>query len=145
MLRNIINRNLIVVEPDSKVSEAAYLMDKEGVGCVLVLDNGKSRGMLTDRDIVTRCIAKNIDVDDCTVENIMSESLETVKETDGIFDCIQTMKYAGVRRIPVVDDQNQVVGIVSFGDVLALLSKEFAFLTENTTPNEKDQRDVLAA
>jgi CBS domain-containing protein len=134
MLKDIINRRLVTVEPDSRVSDAAKIMEAEDIGCVLVLDNGKPHGLLTDRDIVVRCIAKNIDVDDCTVENIMTESLETVSESDGLFECIETMRGAGVRRIPVVDDRGHAIGIVSFGDILAVLSKEFFELTVETTP-----------
>jgi CBS domain-containing protein len=134
MLKDIVNQKLITAEPDAKVSEVAKLMADEDVGCVLILDNDKPRGLITDRDIVTRCLAKNIDVDDCTVENVMTESLATVKETDGIFDCIETMKEAEVRRIPVVDENGKVTGIISFGDLLAVLSKELSELTSETTP-----------
>ncbi len=134
MLKEVINRKLVTVEPDTNISEVAKLMSKEDVGCVLVLDNNRPRGIITDRDIVLRCIAKNIDVDDCTVENVMTESLQTVKETDGIFDCIETMRGAGVRRIPVVNDRNQAIGIISFGDLLSVLSHEFHELTASTTP-----------
>jgi CBS domain-containing protein len=140
MLKDIMCRDLVTVEPDAKVSEVAKVMERENVGCVLILDNGKPRGLLTDRDIVTRCIAKNVDVDDCTVENIMTESLEVVKETDGIFDCIETMHGAGVRRIPVVNEQGRAVGLISFGDLLAVLSKEFSELTATTTPREEEER-----
>lgn len=141
MLKDIINRRLVTVEPDTKVSDAAKIMESEDIGCVLVLDNEKPHGLLTDRDIVVRCIAKNIDVDDCTVENIMTESLETVSESDGLFECIETMRGAGVRRIPVVDDRGRAIGIVSFGDILAVLSKEFFELTAETTPaSEFEQR-----
>jgi CBS domain-containing protein len=142
MLKDIINRNLLAIEPDAKVSDAAKLMASEDVGCVLILDNGKPRGMITDRDIVVRCLAKNIDVDDCTVENVMTESLETVKDTDGIFDCIEMMKGAGVRRVPVVDERGMAIGLVSFGDLLAVLSKELSELTSETTPASEFQQKI---
>jgi CBS domain-containing protein len=137
MLKDVLNPRLVTAEPDAKVSDIARLMAQEDVGCVLVLDNDKPRGILTDRDIVVRCLAKNIDVDDCTVENVMTESLETVKETDGIFDCIETMKGAAVRRIPVVNEQGHAVGIVSFGDLLAIIGKELSELTVHTTPADE--------
>jgi CBS domain-containing protein len=134
MLKDILNRKLVTTEPLAKVSEVARIMADQDVGCVLVVESGKLRGLITDRDIVTRCIAKNIDVDDCLVENVMTESLATVRETDGIFDCIETMRGARVRRIPVVDFSGTLVGIVSFGDILAVLSKEFAEVTRSTVP-----------
>lgn len=135
MLREILKQNkLVTVDPDTSITDVAKVMAKQDVGCVLILDNNKPRGLITDRDIVLRCIAKNIDVDDCTVENVMTESLFTVKETDGIFDCIEAMKGAGVRRIPVVNDRGYVVGLISFGDLLAILSQELSELTAQTTP-----------
>lgn len=139
MLKDLINRKLVVTEPDSKISEVAKIMEREDVGCVLVLYDDKPRGLITDRDIVTRVIAKNIDVDDCTVENVMTESLQTVKETDGIFDCIESMRGAGVRRIPVVDEMGRAVGIISFGDLLKVLSKEFAELTSTIQPTFEER------
>ena len=146
MIRDLIKGQLVTVEPDSRVSEAAGKMAGENVGAVLVLSNGKPRGIFTDRDIVVRCIAKNIDVSDCTVEQVMTESLETVSETDGIFDCIKKMHDAKVRRIPVIDASGKAIGIISFGDLLAVLSREFYELTSTTTPAEETEiEDKLAA
>lgn len=145
MLRDIVNRELVTVEPDAKVVEVAKQMADQDVGSVLVLSNGKPRGILTDRDIVVRCLAKNIDVSDCTIENIMTESLETCNEEDGIFECIEKMRSAKVRRMPVVNQQGKVIGIISFGDLLAVLSKEFAELTSTTTPAEESPENQLKA
>jgi CBS domain-containing protein len=142
MLKDIMTERLVTVEPDAKVSEAARRMEREDVGCVLVLDNGKPRGILTDRDVVVRCVAKNVDVDDCTVENIMTESLHTVNENDGIFDCIETMKGAGVRRIPVVDQKGHAVGIITFGDLMAILGREFAELSKVPTCSAEVDRMI---
>ncbi len=127
MVKDLMCREVVCTTPDAKVSEAAKIMERENVGSLIILgDRGAPRGMITDRDIVTRCIAHNIDVDDCTVENVMTESLQTVRETDGIFDCIEMMYGARVRRIPVVDQTGKMVGIISVDDLLAVLSKEFS-------------------
>lgn len=137
MLKDIlVNQSLVTVEPDAKVSEAARLMADKDVGAILVLTNGKPRGIITDRDIVVRCLAGNLDVSDTTVENVMTESLATCKETDGLFDCIRQMNSAGVRRIPVVNASGKAIGIVSFGDIAKFLSKELELLTSHTTPEK---------
>ena len=147
MLRDILGgQKLVTCEPDAKVVEVSRMMADHNVGTVLVLSNDKPRGILTDRDIVVRCIAQNIDVEDCTVEQIMTESVETVHDTDGLFDCIMKMKRAKVRRIPVVDDAEKAIGLISFGDLLGVLSKEFVELTQTTTPlEEQGQRPDLRA
>jgi predicted transcriptional regulator len=148
MIRDIIGqRNLITCEPDAKVSDVAQLMGNKNVGAVMVMSGDKPRGIITDRDIVLRCIAKNVDVNDCTVEQVMSESVAVVKDTDGIYDCIKQMHDCHCRRMPVVDGQGKAVGIISFGDLLAVLSKEFVTLVEANTPLEKheDRPELKAA
>jgi CBS domain-containing protein len=148
MLKNILNNiELITCQPDAKISDVAKMMADHNVGAVLVLDedSDKPRGILTDRDIVVRCLAKNLDINDTTVENVLSESLATVKETDGIYDCIQKMRESGVRRMPVVDHEGKAVGVVSFGDLLAVLSEEFAALTETTCRHAEKREPMLKA
>jgi signal-transduction protein with cAMP-binding, CBS, and nucleotidyltransferase domain len=148
MLKNILNNvDLVTCQPDTKIIEVAQLMADKDVGAVVVLDeeSDKPRGILTDRDIVVRCIAKNLDLNDTTVENVLTESLATVHETDGIFDCIQKMKAAGVRRIPVINDHGKAVGIVSLGDLMSILSEEFAALTESTCPHGQKREPMIKA
>jgi CBS domain-containing protein len=137
MLKDIVNRDLVTIEPHETLLTVARLMEARDVGCVLVLNlNGKPRGLITDRDLVVRCVAKNLDLNDTTVENVLTESLVVCNQSEGFFDCIKKMRSAGVRRIPVVDDAGKAVGIVSFGDLMAVLSKELYALTETTTPLE---------
>lgn len=130
MLKDVVNRQVVCVEPDTKVAEVARIMSERNVGSVLVCDENKPKGILTDRDIVIRCIAQNVDVNDCTVEQVVSEPIEAVKETDGIYDVIRKMKNQGVRRVPVVDKKGDVIGIISFDDLIVLLGKEMADLSE---------------
>jgi CBS domain-containing protein len=140
MIRDLIqNDKVVMVEPDARIPEVARKMAEQNVGAVLVIDeeDGKPRGIITDRDIVLRCIAKNIDVNDCTVEQVLSESVETIADTAGVFDCIHKMRAAGVRRMPVTDDKGKTVGMVSFGDLLGMLSTEFTELAEGLTPTKE--------
>jgi CBS domain-containing protein len=134
MLKEIISRNLVTAEPDAKISEVARLMADREVGAVLILSEGKPRGIITDRDIVIRCVADHLDVEDTTVENVLTESVHTVLDTDGLYDVIHKMREARVRRICIVDRDGKAVGLVSLGDVLSILSKEFAELSEASTP-----------
>lgn len=139
MIKDIVNRNLVTVEPHATIQEVARLMESKDVGSVLVLDSGnhgKPRGIITDRDIVVRCLAKNLDVTDTTVENVLSEGLETCTEEDGFFTCIEKMRSAGVRRMPVVDGSGKAIGIISFGDIVGVLAKELNAVTERTTPRD---------
>jgi signal-transduction protein with cAMP-binding, CBS, and nucleotidyltransferase domain len=133
MLKEIISRNLVTAEPDAKITEVARLMADRGVGAVLILSDGKPRGIITDRDIVLRCVADHLDVEDTTVENVLTESVQSAVETDGLFDVIHKMRQARVRRIAVVDKNGKAVGIISFGDIVSILAKEMTELSEAAT------------
>lgn len=133
MLKDLMSRNMACVAPDAKVVDVARMMSDENVGSVLVCVDGHCKGIVTDRDIVLRCVAKNVDVNDCTVEQIVSEPIESVRETDGVYDCIRKMKNQEVRRMPVVDAKGNVIGVISFDDLLVILSKEMADLAEAAT------------
>lgn len=135
MLKDLINHDVVRAEPDATVMEVARLMAERDVGSVLVLSNERPRGIITDRDIVVRCLAKNLDPS-VTIENLLTESLVTCRENDGVFECIQKMHDARIRRMPVVDADGKAIGIISFGDLLAVLSQEFAALTSTTTHAE---------
>jgi CBS domain-containing protein len=144
MLKKIINNRVVTVEPETKVADVARKMSDENIGAILVCDDdGKPRGIVTDRDIIIRCVAKNVDVNDCTVEQILSEPVETINETDGLFDCIQKMNVVGVRRMPVVDQTGKVIGVVSFGDLIDVLSRELTSLAEGVTPASKASKDNI--
>ncbi len=135
MIREILdNQELVTCEPDARVADVARLMADRNVGAVMVLTNDRPRGIITDRDITIRCVGRNLDVNDTTVEQVMTEALDTVVETDGLYDCIKKMQEARVHRMPVVDQDNRAVGIISFGDLLAILSKELAVLTSHRLP-----------
>ncbi|HLE00497.1 MAG TPA: CBS domain-containing protein [Bdellovibrionota bacterium] len=139
MLRDIVNRNVVSVEPDARISDVAKLMKEKNVGSAIVTRDGTPGGMITDRDIVVRCLAEDLSPNDCIVEDVMTESPVTCHEEDGIFDCITKMRDAKVRRMPVVDDDGKVTGVLSFGDLLAVLSKELAELTKSTTILEETE------
>ncbi len=144
MLRDILNRNIVSVELGASAVEAARLMKEKDVGCVLVLVDGEPRGLLTDRDLVLRCLAGELPSQDWRVEQVMTRAVEVCRETDGIFDCISKMRTAKVRRMPVIDVHGKAVGILSFGDLLAVLSKELNELTASTTSADEEV-DHLAA
>ncbi|MBC7693308.1 MAG: CBS domain-containing protein [Methylotenera sp.] len=134
MLHDIVNRrNLVSVSKTTPVSEVAALMESHNIGSVMVLENETPVGIITDRDIVIRCVCSQQDPKTCQAQEVMTNSLHFVFESDGIFECIQKMRDEKIRRMPVVDLQGKAVGILSMGDLLAILSKEFFDLTYAAT------------
>jgi CBS domain-containing protein len=90
-------------------------MDKEDIGNVLVVENGEVQGIVTDRDIVVRVIAKG-NGPDASVREAATTDVQTLSPGDSIEDAIKQMEQGNVRRLPVVDD-GKPVGIVSLGDL----------------------------
>jgi CBS domain-containing protein len=124
------------------IPEVAQLMRQHHVGDVVVVDeiNGKlvPVGIVTDRDIVIQIIAPSLDLDDFSVGDIMSPQLVSVQEKDGIFETIRLMRTKGIRRIPVVDAQDGLIGIVAADDILDLLAEELTVLAK-VAPRELER------
>ena len=130
----ICNRQVITVQRDATVLHAAVLMRQHHVGDVVVIENRKNKtvpiGIVTDRDIVVELVATELDCNVITVGDIIITKLIVVKDSAGVFETIHLMASKGVRRLPVVDDDGELVGIITLDDLLLLLSKELAALTK---------------
>lgn len=139
MLKDIIKTQIggnhpCCVSPRTPVREVARIMRDEDVGCVIVTNpRGEPIGMITDRDLATRCLADSLSPEHALAQEVMSSSPITIRQDAGLYDSIRAMHDARVRRVPVVDNAGRAVGIISFGDILGILSKEFGALVENCT------------
>lgn len=121
----ICNRSVVVVAPDDSVREAARRMAQYNVGTLVVLDaDERLLGILSDRDVALRCIGSNLDPDADSVGDVMTSPVRSVPESTPIEDALSTMAASGVRRLPVVDAEDHLVGILSLDDVLELLAEE---------------------
>jgi CBS domain-containing protein len=111
------------VTPQTPVSQVAELMREEDVGAIPVVEGDQLVGMVTDRDIVVRAIAGGKDPRGMPVAEVASKDLVTVDPDEDLDDALRKMAQNQVRRLPVVDEENRLVGVVSQGDV-ALAAKE---------------------
>ena len=107
------------VTPETPVSEAAELMESEDIGSLPILDGEHLAGMVTDRDIVIRAIAKGKDPRGMPVREVASRELVTVHANDDLSDALKLMATQQVRRLPVVDEDNRLVGVLAQADVAA--------------------------
>lgn len=115
-VRDVMTSEPISLQSDAPVLEAAQQMRDCAIGDVLVMDDGRIRGMLTDRDIVVRAIAEGRDPNECTVGEICSEDVVFVGPDDDADRAVEMMRLRAVRRVPVIEGAN-VVGVVSIGDM----------------------------
>ena len=112
-----------VVTPETTVSEAAQLMKTDDIGSLPILDGEQLAGMVTDRDIVIRAVAEGKDPRGMPVREVASRELVTVNADEELSSALQLMASQQVRRLPVVDDNGRLVGILAQADI-AVEAKE---------------------
>jgi CBS domain-containing protein len=122
--REIMTRNVRTATRDMSLRDVAVLMRDGDMGAVPVVDNGKLTGIVTDRDIVVRCIAEGKDVQ-TPVGEAMTNELFTVAPDDYVFEAIRLMGDKQVRRIPVVGENGSLEGIIAMADVALETEDEF--------------------
>lgn len=114
---DIMTDQVISIDEDEPVTAAARLMKQHNFGSIPVRDGrGKLKGILTDRDIVIRCVASDENPDDVKINEIMSRNLVTIASSEDADKAAQVMAKSQIRRIPVTDN-GMLVGIVALGDI----------------------------
>jgi CBS domain-containing protein len=125
---DICNLTVTVAERKMPLVEAAQLMRERHAGCLVVVDEtGAGRmavGMLTDRDIVTMVVAKELEPARLLVEDVMSTEVITALPEDSIKDLLEIMKRNGLRRLPVVTPDGVLEGLISLDDLLPLMAEQ---------------------
>ncbi|MDL4815964.1 CBS domain-containing protein [Actinomadura opuntiae] len=106
----------VAVPPDTTLVTVSDLMRRHGIGDVLVVDEGRLRGLVTDRDIVVRAVAVQRDVEGTTVADICSADVVTVAPEADADEAVRLMRRHAVRRLPVVEGDHPI-GMVSIGDL----------------------------
>ena len=116
-VRDLMNASVVSVEPTSSAALAARLISRHNVGALPVCSEDKRlRGMITDRDIVLRCVAAEEDPAQTMVRDIMTRNCATVSPGDDCREATRLMAAQQVRRLPVVEG-DKVVGMISLGDL----------------------------
>ncbi|MGI5288963.1 CBS domain-containing protein [Nonomuraea polychroma] len=126
-------RDVVMVSVDSTLVAAARQMREHDIGDVFVLEDGRLFGVLTDRDIVVRAVARGLSPDVVTAGDICSRKLVTVSADDGEWYAVELMRLHTVRRLPVLD-QERPVGVLSLGDLAIDLDRDSALATISAAP-----------
>jgi signal-transduction protein with cAMP-binding, CBS, and nucleotidyltransferase domain len=109
------NSPAVTVPADSSARQAALRMEDSAVGSLLVESDGRLRGVLTDRDLVVRCLARGADPD-TPVSELMSTPAATLDVTDDIAAAYRAFRRSGVRRLPVLDG-HRIMGVLAVDDL----------------------------
>lgn len=134
-IASICNRSVAFTTRETTVAAAARLMRHGHVGSLVVVDrmNGGKRmpiGIVTDRDIVVEVIATGLDPAVITVGDIMAQEIVVGRESDSVLETLEIMRFKGVRRLPTVGPDGQLIGIVTVDDLIEVLAEELSELAK---------------
>lgn len=135
-VKDCMSQNVCYVKPEAKIQEVAKLMLQNHIGCIPVCDDKNSIcGIVTDRDIMLRCVACDKDIKQTPVSEIMTCNVYTCKENDNMTDAERIMGTNQIRRLPVCDNNNKVIGILTLANLAQnkenLNTQEFCITIEN--------------
>lgn len=117
-IKDIMTSNPQILSTDDTVQKAADIMKKSDIGAIPIGDseNGKIKGIVTDRDIILRCVSVGLDTNKTPIKDIMTENTVTVCPENSITEASRIMAKNKIRRLPVCEN-GKIVGIVSLGDI----------------------------
>jgi CBS domain-containing protein len=123
-VEDIARTDVMTAGRDQSAGNLATVMKEENVGSVIIETDDRPVGIVTDRDLVMEVLEPRADPKGTTAEAVMTETPVTVDAEAGVFDAIRTLHENAVRRLPVVDGDGEVAGIVTLDDLVVMLSDE---------------------
>lgn len=123
---------VVAVSLDTPATDVARTMGEKNVGSVVIISgDNRPLGILTDRDLAVRVMAQGTNPGEVRAEEIMTRNVVTFQDSMGIYEAIQKMTDAGIRRMPVVDNAGKLIGIVTMDDIVRMLGEEMAAIAKN--------------
>lgn len=139
-------RRIVVGERETPLPVAAQRMREQHAGCLVVVEAfGSSRhvvGMLTARDIVACVMAQAVDPCTLRVEDVMTTDVVTARESDPFAELLATMCRQGIRRLPILDAQGVLVGLVTLDDLLEILAEQLRAVVQGIDHERRHERTV---
>ncbi len=119
-VKEIMKTYVVTAEPENTALEIARKMKEEDVGSVIIVENNKPIGIVTREDITIKVVADSLEPSNTKAKEIMNQPLVTCSEKDDILDVAMIMNKYGYERLPVVDEENRLKGIISIREILAI-------------------------
>jgi len=116
-VKNAMHEGCEWVSPDTKITEIAQRMRENDIGAVPVGENDKLIGMVTDRDICCKGVANGRGIEKLTARDVMTEGIVWCRDSDEVHAAINLMQNRQIRRLPVIDKNKRMVGMLSLGDI----------------------------
>ena len=115
-IKEIMTQSPIKTSVDSTVTDAAKIMDSKNIGCILIEENEKIIGIITERDILRKIVAKGVDPQSTSVRAIMTSPIITMEAENSIEEANALMTSKKIRRLPI-DDDGKIIGMVTIRDI----------------------------
>lgn len=131
----------ISVSPDARLQDCAKVMAKNHVGALVIKDNYKSIGLITEQDIVRKVIAKGINPLTKKVKDFMEKKLKTISPNADIYDALIIMRDSNIRHLPVVDN-GKMLGLLTLKDILKIEPSLFDLLVEKFELKEEKRKPI---
>lgn len=112
------------IGPDTDLRTIARIMKEEDIGALPVGENDRLIGMVTDRDVTVRALANGNDIDSLTARDVMTKDIIYCRTTESVEDAIHLMESKQIRRLPVINEDKRMVGMLSLGDISHCSSQE---------------------
>jgi len=126
-VKDVMHKGVDWVSPDTPVAEIAKLMRAHDIGCIPIGEDDHLIGMVTDRDIVCKGLArKDFDAARTTARDVMSDGIHCCREDDDLAKAIHHMETLKIRRLPAINKSKRMVGMISLGDVSQFATAELA-------------------
>lgn len=123
-IRDVMTTTVVVLPPEAPIGEIARKMRDEDIGSVPIAENDRLIGMVTDRDLVVRGLTDGLDLDSLRARALMSPHILYCRDDQTIEEVLENMADQQIRRLPVVDRDKRLVGMVSLGDLSRAKSKK---------------------
>lgn len=146
-VRDVSTKNVVSVDAEDSIFQAAQRMREQHVGDVLVVKDNQERcvGILTDRDITIEIVANRIDPESIKVRDVMSDEVLMIDQDEDVLEALEMMSRAGVRRLPVMNEARRLCGIISVDDIIGTLAEsllEVSTLAHRQRYREETRRAV---
>ena len=123
-VKNAMHEGCEWVSPDTRITEIAKLMREADIGSVPVGENDKLIGMVTDRDICCKGVGNGHRIEKLTARDVMTEGIAWCRDSDEVNAAINMMQKRQIRRLPVIDKNKRMVGMLSLGDISSAASQK---------------------
>jgi CBS domain-containing protein len=123
-IRDVMTPNPECVSERDSIRDVARIMKDQDTGVVPVVDGKKIIGLITDRDIVVRGLAEGKNLDNMRVNELMTKSIRSVRDDASVSEALELMSSAEIRRVAVVNGNDELVGIVSLGDIASQTNQD---------------------